>query len=78
MSNTINRLEYAANQKLSQWDREAFVNAVRAFRSGKTGSIVTYPTGKQMVRFAEPFKEFGMHYEVSVDAWNSISSENCN
>lgn len=74
MSNTISKLHRAVQEKVSQWDREAEVNAKRAILLGRSGTLVTYPSGKQMVRFAEPFKDFGMHYEVSVECWNRCNS----
>jgi hypothetical protein len=67
-----NRLQAAIDEKIGQWDREAAISAAHAVRAGKTGFLVTYPTGLQMIRFAEPFEEYGMAYEVSPEVWNQI------
>lgn len=65
-------LEKAIDEKMAQWDREALINAKRAKAMGKTAVLVTYPTGLQKMRFGEPFQQFGMHYEVSPEIWNSL------
>jgi len=61
------------DEKRSQWDQEAAISAARAIKSGKTACLVTYPSGLKMMRFAEPFREYGMHYEVSPETWASLN-----
>jgi transposase len=65
-------IQRAIDEKMSQWDREALINAKLAKAMGKSAVLVTYPTGLQKMRFGEPFQQFGMHYEVSLEIWNSI------
>jgi len=67
----MKRIEKMVNDKLSQWDREAALNARRAKAQGRQAVLVTYPTGLQMMRFAEPFADFGMHYEVPAQVWEA-------
>lgn len=67
-------LERSVVSKRRQWNREAEISACRAIRSGKTATLVTYPSGLKMMRFAEPFKECGMHYEVSPETWAQLQS----
>lgn len=73
-TNTSNKsvLEQAVRVKLGQWKKEALIAASRALRDGKQASVFTYPTGLKMMRFAEPFTDYGMHYEVEVEAWNLL------
>ena len=67
------RLQAMCNEKMNQWAGEAEINAMRAKKAGLTAELVTYPTGLQMMRFAEPFKEYGMHYEVTPKVWEAIN-----
>ena len=71
----MSKLEKLVKSKIASWDVEAEINATRAVMQGRTGVLVTYPSGKQMVRFAEPFKDFGMHYEVTVECWKKVVSK---
>jgi len=59
--------------KQTQWSNEAKVSAARAILQGRTGTLVQYQTGMKMVRFAEPFKDFGMHYEVTPEVWSELT-----
>ena len=68
------RFEAAINSKISQWEHAAEVSAARAIQAGRLAVLVTYPTGLQMMRFAEPFKGCGMHYEVSVETWKTLTA----
>jgi hypothetical protein len=73
-TNKQTRLEAGINAKLNQWGREAAINAARAMRAGCKAVLVTYPTGLQMMRFAQPFADYGMHYEVPANVWNEIAA----
>ena len=65
-------LKRLVTAKLEQWGREAMIAAGRAIMQGKTATLITYPSGLKKMRFAEPFTDFGMHYEVSPDAWSAL------
>ena len=69
-----NQMKTAVKAKLGQWDREAAISAARAIQAGKTAALVTYTTGLQMMRFATPYAECGMHYEVSPQVWDTLVS----
>jgi hypothetical protein len=66
------RLDLAISQKLEAWDNEATISAARAIQQGHTAQLVTYPSGMQAMRFAEPFTTYGMHFEVSPSVWESL------
>ena len=66
------RLQAMCNEKTDQWTNEAKINAMRAKAKGIEAKLIEYPTGLQMMRFAEPFKEYGMHYEVTPEVWEAI------
>ena len=69
------RLQAACDEKISQWNTEAAINAQRAQAKGIQAKLIEYPTGLQMMRFAEPFSnEFGMHYEVTPEVWDSLKA----
>ena len=69
------RLQAMCDEKICQWNREAMINAKRAQLQKIEAQLVEYPTGLQMMRFAEPFgKDFGMHYEVTPEAWNYLKN----
>ena len=68
------RLQAMCNEKISQWNKEAMIAAKRAQLKNIEAQLVTYPTGLQMMRFAEPFAEFGMHYEVTPDVWEYLKN----
>ena len=67
------KIQKMVSAKLSQWDSEAVIAATRAARMGRRAIVVTYPSGMEMARFAEPFSDFGMHYEVAPAVWNAIT-----
>lgn len=67
------RLQAMCNEKKNQWADEAEINARRAKAKGIEAKLIVYPTGLQMMRFAEPFKEYGMHYEVTPEVWKVIN-----
>lgn len=69
----MNKLQQSLDNKLAQWDRESVQSAQRAMREGRKAHLVQYPTGLLRMRFAEPFADYGMHYEVPVEVWESIS-----
>ena len=68
----MSTISNAVQGKRNQWDREAQINACRAIQAGRAAFLVTYPTGKQAMRFAEPYKDYGMHYEVSPETWAKL------
>ena len=71
----MKRIEQLVNAKISQWNKEAMMNAQRAIKKNIEAQKVQYPTGLKMMRFAEPFsKEFGMHYEVTPEAWEYLKN----
>jgi len=67
------RLQEMCNEKMNQWKNEAEINARHAKPKGIEAKLIVYPTGLQMMRFAEPFKEYGMHYEVTPEVWEAIN-----
>ena len=67
------RLQAMCNEKMNQWANEAEINARRAKAKDIEAKLIEYPTGLQMMRFAEPFKEYGMHYEVTPEVWEAIN-----
>lgn len=72
----MKRLTSAVANKLSQWENEATVNAGRAFKAGHSAVLIEYPSGLQMMRFAEPYKDYGMHFEVRPEIWANIVANN--
>jgi len=68
------RLQAMCNEKIGQWNKEAMINAKRAQLKNIEAKLVEYPTGLQMMRFAEPFKDFGMHYEVTPEVWDYLKN----
>ena len=66
-------IQILVDEKTNQWTREAEINARRAKAKGIEAKLIEYPTGLQMMRFAEPFKEYGMHYEVTPEVWQAIN-----
>ena len=66
-------IQILVDEKTSQWANEAKKNAMRAKAKGIEAKLIEYPTGLQMMRFAEPFKEYGMHYEVTPEVWQAIN-----
>jgi hypothetical protein len=70
------QIKTAVKAKLAQWDREATLSAARAIKTGKAAVLVTYPTGLEMMRFAEPFTDCGMHYEVPPQVWAALVETN--
>ena len=66
-------IQILVDEKTSQWANEAEINARRAKAKGSEAKLIEYPTGLQMMRFAEPFKEYGMHYEVTPEVWEAIN-----
>ena len=68
-----NRLQAGIIETSSRWDKEAKISAMRAHKSGRLAKLVVYPTGLRMMRFADPFTDYGMHYEVSEAVWSEIS-----
>ena len=69
------RLQAMCNEKIGQWSKEAMINAKRAQLKNIEAKLVKYPTGLQMMRFAEPFgKDFGMHYEVTPEVWDYLKN----
>lgn len=67
-----NRLEIGVRETLGRWSCQAEIAACRAIRQGKRAALVVYPSGVKRMRFAEPFGEFGMSYEVPVETWNRL------
>ena len=65
-------IQILVDEKMNQWANEAEINARRAKAKGIEAKLIEYPTGLQMMRFAEPFKEYGMHYEVTPEVWQAI------
>ena len=65
-------IQILVGEKINQWANEAEINARRARAKGIETKLIEYPTGLQMMRFAEPFKEYGMHYEVTPVVWEAI------
>jgi len=65
-------IQILVGEKINQWANEAEINARRARAKGIEAKLIEYPTGLQMMRFAEPFKEYGMHYEVTPVVWEAI------
>ena len=74
----MERLTVGCNDKLAQWENEAIINAGRAFKAGRSATLVEYPSGLQMMRFAEPYKDYGMHFEVRPEVWAAIVANNGN
>lgn len=70
-----NRLEVGIEEVMVRWDREAMIAAAIAYKKGVHAVLVTYPTGKQMMRFCQPYS-CGMHYEVEPEGWNYIVRNN--
>ena len=66
-------IQILVDEKTNQWANEAEINARRAKAKGIEAELIEYPTGLQMIRFAEPFKEYGMHYEVTPEVWQAIN-----
>jgi hypothetical protein len=60
--------------KTSQWAAEATIAAGRAVQQNRVPQLIVYPSGKRMMRFAEPFAEFGMHFEVTPETWDDVHS----
>lgn len=65
-------LEKQKDKKLGQWRREAEIAACHAIQKGIKAWDVVYPSGLHMKRFARPFSEFGMHYEVEPKTWDRL------
>ena len=65
-------IQILVGEKINQWANEAEINARRARAKGIEAKLIEYPTGLQMMRFAEPFKEYSMHYEVTPVVWEAI------
>ena len=59
------RLQAMVNEKMNQWANEAEINARRAKAKGIEAKLIEY------MRFAEPFKEYGI-YEVTPEVWEAI------
>lgn len=55
--------------KLQQWNAEAEIAAARAIQQGKEGTLVTYPTGLQRVRFT---LNDGHKSEVAPNVWEVL------
>jgi hypothetical protein len=72
----MTRLEAGVSDTLARWDIEAELAAARAFKAGRTPVLVTYPTGKQMVRFAEFGGEYGVRNEVRPEVWDRLVRNN--
>jgi len=68
------RIQTLVNEKLASWNRQAMVNAKRAQLNNVNAVLVTYPTGTKYMRFAEPFKEYGMFYEVIPEVWDYLKN----
>lgn len=64
-------IQILVDEKTNQWTNEAKINAMRAKSKGIEAKLIEYPTGLKMMRFAEPFKEYGMHYEVPPEVWEA-------
>lgn len=71
----MKRLQAGILDKLDQWEREARNNAARAILSGRSAVCIVYPTGKKMMRFAEPFTDYGMGYEVPEETWSELGGK---
>lgn len=67
-----NRLQAGIIETTSRWNKESKISAIRAHKSGRTAKLVVYPSGLRMMRFAEPFTDHGMHYEVPESVWSGI------
>ena len=70
----MNRLEAGVAETMDRWAGEAEMCAARAMKAGRKAVLVEYPTGLLMMRFAEPFTDFGMHYEVPPEVWARLKS----
>lgn len=70
----MTRLESMVNDKLLQWSNGAMCAAKRAQILGVEAILVEYPTGLQMMRFAEPFGAYGMFYEVTTEQWDYLKN----
>lgn len=70
----MTELQGMVENKLTQWDAEKVAAAGRAIAAGSTATLVQYPTGLQMMRFAEPYTDFGMHFEVDPETWSDLTS----
>lgn len=70
----LTRLQAACDEKIAQWNKEAMIAARRAQQKGIEARLVIYPTGLEMMRFAEPFTDFGMHYEVTPEVWDFLKN----
>lgn len=68
------KFESLVKSKLTQWEGEASISAARAMQAGVEAKLVVYPSGLKMMRFSEPFKEYGMHYEVAPEVWERIKA----
>ncbi|MCK9615830.1 MAG: hypothetical protein M0R48_10145 [Candidatus Omnitrophica bacterium] len=70
-----NRLEVGINEVMNRWCQEAMICAAIAFKKGVKAVLVTYPTGKQMMKFCQPYS-CGMYYEVEPEGWEYIVRNN--
>lgn len=64
--------ERQVDQKLDQWKSEATIAAADAVQKSKEATLVIYPSGLRMMRFAEPNTDYGMHYEVAPEVWQAL------
>ena len=70
--NEQRRLAQGVTAKLDQWASEANIAAKIAKKGGRVAIYVRYPTGLIMARFAEPYSDYGMHYECTPEVWESL------
>lgn len=66
------KLEAEVSAKLSQWEKEAAISACKAIQMGIKASLVQYPSGMRVMRFAEYGGQFGMVNEVRPEVWELL------
>jgi hypothetical protein len=79
-----NRLEVAVNEKLSGWEIEQAIAAIKCQKKGIVPTLVEYPTGLRRLRFIDnallnsPFDGSPLQrtFEVSEELWEKIKAEN--